>query len=104
MEFWQEWCPVIRLPRWQKDGLCLECGQAHEPITVWNWLIHLNREEQCVPNPEKKFTTSSSAIKRMLENKAVTINGDKPGPKDNVMFPVDELVFFKGSKSQVTIQ
>ena len=72
-------------------------------MDAWAFLIELNKELDCVPSIEKKLPVSGGQIKRMLENKAVTINGKKPGPKDQVEFPIFELIFCKGSKSQVTL-
>lgn len=37
---------------------------------------------------------SNRDMKRWLETKSVVINGQRPGPKDEVQFPITELVFF----------
>lgn len=73
-------------------------------MDAWTFLVELNRDWQCVPSSEKKLPISSGQIKRMLENKAVTINGKKFAPRDELEFPIFELVFFKGSKSQCTLR
>lgn len=71
--------------------------------TIWGFLTLLNKEFPCVPSAEKRSPVSSGQIKRMLENRAVTVNGKKPGPKDPVELPITELIFFKNSKSQCTL-
>jgi hypothetical protein len=55
-----------------------------------------------MPGTQQVFPASNNEKRRMLENKAITINGMKPGP-DDPMIPRDclwEIVFFEGSKSQ----
>jgi hypothetical protein len=46
---------------------------------------------------------SNAEKRRILENKAVIINGNKPGPNDIISFPLTELVFFPNSNKKVTI-
>lgn len=46
---------------------------------------------------------SVSAIRRMFEQRTITLNGRKPEPADKMEFPIWELCFFKGSQRQHTI-
>ena len=46
---------------------------------------------------------SNSQIMLRLKQGAVTINGKKPQPYDEIEFPIKELVFYKGKQGQVTI-
>ena len=45
---------------------------------------------------------SNKAIFRGLEQGAVTINGKKPKPNEIIELPIEELVFFKGGRGQIT--
>jgi hypothetical protein len=40
----------------------------------------------------------------MLEQKAVRINRQFPGPDDLIEFPVEDLVFFPGGKRKTTLR
>ena len=42
----------------------------------------------------------TSQCKRWLQDKAVLINGQRPGPNDEVELPITELVFFPKSKEK----
>lgn len=46
---------------------------------------------------------SNAEKRRLLENKAVTINGCKPTPDQIISFPLTELVFFANSSKKTTI-
>ena len=41
---------------------------------------------------------SNSELWRWLNNKSIMINGATPSPKDEVEFPIEQLIFFKGEK------
>ena len=45
---------------------------------------------------------SNSELKRMLDNKAVLINGVRPLWNEDVSFPVKSLVFFPSSNDRIT--
>ena len=45
---------------------------------------------------------TNSEIKRWLKNSAVVINGEKPKPNDEIVFPINELVFFPKGKRKTT--
>lgn len=46
---------------------------------------------------------SKSERRRMLENKAITFNGFKLGPDDELPRPLWEITFFKGAKRQCSL-
>lgn len=46
---------------------------------------------------------SISEVRRMLEQGAITLNGRKPKAEETMEFPIWEIVFFKGAKSQCTL-
>lgn len=46
---------------------------------------------------------SGSEVRRWLKNKAVLINGQTPGPEDEVSFPINQLIFFPKSKRKTTV-
>jgi hypothetical protein len=46
---------------------------------------------------------SNSEMRRWLAKGSVLINSMKPQPNDEVEFPIAQLIFFNGSKSQTTI-
>lgn len=46
---------------------------------------------------------SNSQKRRLLEQKAVVINGETPGPDDIITFPLEQLVFFPNGKNKTTI-
>ena len=69
--------------------------------------IELLRSLEFCPSAEAgkggKVHASNNEKKRLLEQGAVTINGCKPKPQDEVTLPVTECVFFKGKPRQVTL-
>ncbi len=52
----------------------------------------------------KQMKASNSEKRRWLQNKAVLINGERPGPDDWIVFPIEELVFFPKGKRRTTIR
>jgi len=50
----------------------------------------------------KPVEASSSQIRRWLSDKAVVINGERPGPKEEVLFPITSVVFFPKSPDRKT--
>ena len=75
---------------------CDECGEmtAYQFLLWWkkNRVIPLSTEKPC-------HETSNSEIRRWLQKKSVTINGQNPLPDDKLVFPIRELIFFaKGSR------
>ena len=46
---------------------------------------------------------SKGERRRLLINKAVIINGARPGPTEEIQFPIDELIFFPNSKNRCTM-
>jgi hypothetical protein len=72
-----------------------------DPESVLHWLLE-NRS--WLPSGESRGEPPSiSEINRMLSQGAITLNGRKPNPDDKMEFPIWELVFFKGSKTQCTL-
>lgn len=73
-----------------------------DPDSCLHWFIENRKLFPCA-----EFTIagdpSISQIRRMLEQGAVTLNGRKPKLDDLMEFPIWELVFFKGAKSQCTL-
>jgi len=47
---------------------------------------------------------SNSEIRRWLTNHSVVINGQTPGPKDLITYPVLELVLYPKKPGRVTIR
>lgn len=43
---------------------------------------------------------SKGERRRLLQNKAVQINGKRPAPDDEICFPIRELVFFPNSQER----
>ena len=50
----------------------------------------------------KPVIASNSERRRWLMNKAVIINGQTPGPDDEIITPIWELVFFPKSEKRKT--
>jgi hypothetical protein len=57
------------------------------------------RDKNKVPLP----VCSKGERSRMLKNGAVVINGRRPGPKDEINFPIDELIFFPNGERRCTM-
>lgn len=58
---------------------------------------------QFCPSTQEGFA-SRSEKRRILEQRAVRINGAFPGPDDLIEFPVEDLVFFPNGKRKTTIR
>ena len=72
-------------------------------MDAWGFLRLLS-EKKCVPwSREKAGYPTNSELRRWLESGSVVINGKRPKPSDEVVFPVDGLVFFPKS-SRVTLR
>jgi len=74
---------------------------AYELLKRFPWLPNQFKEKL---KGNKIGKVSNKAIFRALEQGAITINGKKPKPKDIITFPIEEFVFFKGGKNQITIR
>ncbi len=55
-------------------------------------------------NDEGKPTVSHGQIRRWLERRSVVINGIRPGPDDEITFPIESFVFFPKGKRKTTIR
>jgi len=51
---------------------------------------------------ETPTEASNSEVRRWLKNKAVQINGKRPGVCDEIVFPIFEFVFFPKGKRKTT--
>ena len=81
------------------DYFCL-----YENITAFEYLKVLQNHAKCLPrSKEKNGQASNSEIRRWLEKGSVRINEKAVQPNDVLEFPIKQLIFFKGSKSQCTI-
>lgn len=45
----------------------------------------------------KPIEASNGQIRRWLQDKAIIINGTKPGPQDEIQYPITQVVFFPKS-------
>jgi hypothetical protein len=52
---------------------------------------------------EKFQVASNSEKRRWLQNKAVIINGERPGPDTMLDFPLGQLVFFPKGNRRITM-
>jgi hypothetical protein len=52
---------------------------------------------------DKPVVASKGERRRWLLNRAVIINGTRPGPDDEVYFPITELIFFPSSPRKCTM-
>jgi hypothetical protein len=71
-------------------------------MQAWKFLCSLPH----VPmqfNGNQAVVASNSEKRRWLQNRSVIINGVKPDWKDEICFPVTELVFFPKSNRRTTM-
>lgn len=76
-----------------------------------DFLKYLRDETFCFPfsqeqkGPGRAFIKPSNAeLRRWLQKGSVLVNGKRPGPGDEVEWPIRLLVYFPGSeKSQITV-
>lgn len=76
------------------------------PGSVWDWLCHNPVFIGMCSIETGNNTASNSEKRRWLENGSVLINGLRPEPdwmKEPLFDFVFELVFFSGSKKQITM-
>lgn len=71
-------------------------------MNALEFLISLRPAIPMAMNGNKPIIASNGDLRRWLENKAVIINGKKPGPKDENEFPIDNVVFFPKSPERKT--
>lgn len=76
---------------------------SYENITAFEYLGFM-RNYGALPNSrEGAREVSNSELRRWLEKGSVIINGKTPHTDDVIEFPIKELVFFKGAKTQCTM-
>jgi len=46
---------------------------------------------------------SNGELRRWLNDKGISINGERPKANENILFPIQQLVFFPKSKRKTTI-
>jgi len=68
---------------------------AIEFLKSWRWLP---------PDRIRCGRPSSSELWRWLSKGSVIINGDKPKPKDEVQYPIKELIFFPKGRRVTIVQ
>lgn len=76
---------------------------SYDDITAFEYLGFVREKGYLPRSKEGQKEVSNSELRRWLEKGSVRINGCKVRPNDALFFPIDELVFFEGSKSQVTM-
>lgn len=74
---------AIDFLKWQRDGEFHCCPQS--------------REGNLVGLP------SNGELRRWLNNGAVLVNGSRPKPGDEIVWPIWQLIYFQGTESRVTI-
>lgn len=85
----------------------LSFGAPGTSISAYDLLIHWRDKGSHLPynvaTAGHKGVPSNADIRRFLENRGgILINGEKPGPKDMVTFPITQLVYFpKGNRVTV---
>ena len=70
---------------------------AYEYLVSVQQFLPASREVQSLGRP-----VSKGEIKRWLQNKAVLINGQRPDWKDEIQFPLFELIFWPNSPQNRT--
>ena len=76
---------------------------ALELLCKIKWIPCVDRNLHLRVNGQIVLVCSKGERKRLLENKAVIINGVRPGPKDEISFPIRELIFFPNGKRKCTM-
>lgn len=69
-------------------------------VTAWGFLRDF---PFCPWSVERTGKATNSEKRRWLQNKAVIINGERPGPDDSITYPITELVFFPKGKRKTTM-
>ena len=68
--------------------------------TVFDYVCFLR---PYIPVGDTGVPATNSEIRRWFDRKAVVINGDTPGWRDPVTFPITDLVFFPNGKRKTTL-
>lgn len=70
-------------------------------MTAFEAVLHIGVIPMSVERPS---TDSSNAeIRRWLDQKAVIINGVRPTSKQEIEFPIEQLIFFPKSNRRTTV-
>lgn len=76
-----------------KDEFTVEKMQAWAYLRKLNEVCHFQTREG-----SKYGAASNSELKRWLQNKAVSINNEKPNWNDEITFPITQLSIFTKDK------
>lgn len=71
-------------------------------MTALEYMLHLHKDCAFWDYAEGR-PASNGAIRRMLDNKAVEINGRRMAPHDQVDFPIASLVLYPKSTRRTTL-
>ena len=85
----------------EADRICKD-----DPDCAFRVLWDLGQEWSCLPgNPHQSDgKMTKSELRRILDSGSVRINQKFPKSVDFVDFPINDLVFFSGSKRQTTLR
>lgn len=75
-------------------------------MTALQFLTHLRDDFKCGPNSDDqgRKPVSNSQYFRWLSSGAITFNGEKLGPRDEIKFPLNEVVFFpRNERKRITL-
>lgn len=86
-----------------RDGTFVKSERKTKIIdtdSVLHWCLE---RKKFFPSSEGNIEPSISEVRRMLEQGAITFNGRKPKADDKMEFPLWEVTFFKGAKTQCSL-
>jgi len=71
-------------------------------MTAFEFLCRIKYIPCVNPHEHQKgvIVCSKGERRRLLLNKAVVINGQRPGPNDEIQFPISEVTFFPNAKGK----
>lgn len=73
-------------------------------MTAYELMLSLHEVCQFRSTSRKPAVASNSELRRMLDEKAVRINGKALAAKDNIEFPITSIVMFKNKPdSRITL-
>jgi hypothetical protein len=67
-------------------------------MTAYEYIIFIRDTLGSLPynvgGAKHKGIASNSDVRRILQNKGISINGSRPDWKDTIFFPINSLIFF----------
>lgn len=72
-------------------------------MKAWHYLINNDCLKEMQSREKPGTTATNSEKRRWLQNKSVIINDKKPGPDEEIEFPISNLVFFPKSNLKITM-